>query len=445
MSQRHADRKDRPNTDRPDTLASRAAALALLSGVVRDGQAVDSRFGAVTATLDARDRAFVRHLVATTLRRLGQIDAVIKAFVSRTPPPPVMDVLRLGAAQILFLETAPHAAVDTAVGLVKRIRQPRLSGLVNAVLRKVAAQGPAMIADHYAARINTPKWLWDGWVKAYGEKTAARIAEAHLAEPPLDVTVKESSSRETLATQLEATVLPTGTLRRTTGGAVQDLPGFTDGAWWVQDVAAALPAQVLLQSLDGPEDRMVADLCAAPGGKTLQLSAAGCAVTAVDISDDRLTLVRDNLARMQLNAEVIAADILQWTPDDAFDAVLLDAPCSATGTLRRHPDLGHLKTRKDIDRFPALQRDLLERAVMFLKPGGVLVYSVCSLEPAEGSGVVSAVAENANLTIVPIDGKALGGDPSWQSDTGALRTLPCDLNAHGGMDGFYIACLRKAL
>lgn len=438
MSQRHADRKDKP-----DALASRAAALALLSGAVRDGQAVDGRFGAVTATLEARDRAFVRHLVATTLRRLGQIDAVIKAFVSRTPPAPVMDVLRLGAAQILFLETAPHAAVDTAVGLVKRIRQPRLSGLVNAVLRKVAAQGPARIADQYAARLNTPKWLWDGWVKAYSEKTAGQIAKAHLAEPPLDITVKDPKARETLAAQLDASVLPTGSLRRTEGGAVQDLPGFADGAWWVQDAAAALPAQVLCQALSDPAGKSVADLCTAPGGKTLQLAAAGCAVTSVDISDDRLKLVHDNLARTQLSAEVIAADMMEWSPVNLFDAVLLDAPCSATGTLRRHPDLGYLKSSKDITRFPKLQRDLLSRAATFLKPGGVLVYSVCSLEPAEGADVIKATAADAGLKPAKIDIAALGGDAEWLSPDGAIRTLPSHLVEDGGIDGFYIAVLKK--
>jgi 16S rRNA (cytosine967-C5)-methyltransferase len=286
MSQRHADRHDRP-----DALSSRAAALALLSGAVRDGQAVDARFGSITATLEARDRAFVRHLVATTLRRLGQIDAVIKAFVSRPPPDPVMDVLRLGAAQILFLETAPHAAVDTAVGLVKRIRQPRLSGLVNAVLRKVAAQGPAIITEQFAARLNTPGWLWDGWVKAYGEKTAAKIAAAHLSEAPLDLTLKNPTSPDDLAAKLAAEILPTGSLRRTAGGVVQDLPGFTDGMWWVQDTAAALPALALLHALGDAAEKSVADLCAAPGGKTLQLAAAGCAVTAVDVMSDRLKRV----------------------------------------------------------------------------------------------------------------------------------------------------------
>jgi 16S rRNA (cytosine967-C5)-methyltransferase len=438
MSARHADRKDRA-----DTLASRAAALTLLTGAVRNGLAVDSHFGGATAALEARDRAFVRHLVATTLRRLGQIDAVIKAFVTRPPPPPVMDVLRLGAAQILFLETAPHAAVDTAVGLVKRIRQPRLSGLVNAVLRKVAAQGPAMIADHYAARLNTPKWLWDGWVKAYGEKTAGEIAAAHLDEPPLDITVKESVSRETLAAQLDASILTACTLRRTGGGAIQDLPGFSDGGWWVQDAAAALPAQVLLLALGSPAGKAVADLCAAPGGKTLQLAAGGCATTSVDVSDDRLAQVRENLTRTHLTAEVISADILQWTPGTLFDAVLLDAPCSATGTLRRHPDLGYLKSRKDVDRFPSLQRDLLTRAAEFLKPGGVLVYSVCSLEPAEGTEVVDAVAAKAGLQRIPIDASKIGGNPAWQDDAGALRTLPCHMATEGGMDGFYIACLRK--
>ncbi|NKB42840.1 MAG: methyltransferase domain-containing protein [Alphaproteobacteria bacterium] len=438
MSQRHSD-----SSDKADTLASRAAALTLLSGAVREGKAVDKRFQKIAGKLEPRDRAFVRHLVATTLRRLGQIDAVLKTFTTRTPPAPVEDILRLGTAQILFLETAPHAAVDTSVGMVKRVRQPRLTGLVNAVLRKVSATGNDIIADQNWPRLNTPGWLWDGWTKAYSETTALRMGEAHLAEAPLDLTVKESAAAEKLATDLGAELLPTGSLRHTASGMIQDLPGFAEGAWWVQDPAAALPARILLQAVGSPTDMRIADLCSAPGGKTLQLAAAGCQVTSIDSSEKRLIRVQENLDRMSLKAEVIHADVMRWTPPQPFNAVLLDAPCSATGTLRRHPDLGYLKKRRDVVAYPETQKALLKRAAEFLAPGGVMVYAVCSLEPEEGQGVVDAVFKEAGLSRVPIDPAPLGIDPNWIDEAGALRTLPYYWHQRGGLDGFYAAALKK--
>lgn len=439
MSQRHSD-----SGDKTDALASRAAALTLLSGAVREGKAIDKRFQKIAGKLEPRDRAFVRHLVATTLRRLGQIDAVLKTFTTRTPPAQVEDILRLGAAQILFLETAPHAAVDTSVGLVKRVRQPRLSGLANAVLRKVAATGKDIIADQNWPRLNTPGWLWDGWTKAYSETVAHRIGEAHLTEAPLDITLKDPSVSKTWAEDLGAEALPTGSLRRTESGLVQDLPGFSDGSWWVQDAAAALPAQILMQAARTSAGSRVADLCSAPGGKTLQLAAAGCAVTSIDSSEKRLERVQENLDRMSLSADIVHADVMSWTPPELFDAVLLDAPCSATGTLRRHPDLGYLKKRRDVVAYPETQRALLERAATFLAPGGVLIYAVCSLEPEEGPGVVDAVLKEAGLSRQRIDPSQLGIDSSWIDAAGALRTFPYYWHQRGGIDGFYAAVLKKS-
>lgn len=438
MSQRHTDSKGKP-----DTLASRAAALTLLSGAVREGKSVDKRFQKIAGQLEPRDRGFVRHLVATTLRRLGQIDAVLGGFTTRKPPPPVEDILRLGAAQILFLETAPHAAVDTAVGLVKRIRQPRLTGLTNAVLRKVAAHGPAMIAEHNVPRLNTPGWLWDGWSKAYGETTAHRVGEAHLAEAPLDLTVKDPSTVETLAKDLGAEVLPTGSVRHTQPGLVQDLPGFSEGAWWVQDAAAALPARILMHLLGAQKKARVIDLCAAPGGKTLQLAAAGCDVTALDSSSTRIARVNENLERMNLRATVIHADAVTWKAPDLFDAALLDAPCSATGTMRRHPDLGYLKKRRDVVGYPETQKRLFTRAADFLKPGGILVYAVCSLEPEEGPGVIEAALSATSLKQISINPGSFGLDPAWCDDKGGIRTFPFYWQNRGGLDGFYIAAFRK--
>lgn len=436
MSQRHTD-----SPEKADALGSRAAALTLLSGAVREGKAIDKRFQKIAGKLEPRDRAFVRHLVATTLRRLGQIDAVLKTFTTRTPPAQVEDILRLGTAQILFLDTAPHAAVDTSVGLVKRVRQPRLSGLANAVLRKVAATGKDIIADQNWPRLNTPGWLWDGWTKAYGETMAHRIGEAHLSEAPLDITLKDPASAQKWAKKLSAEVLPTGSLRRSEPGLVQEFPGFSEGAWWIQDAAAALPAQILMQATN-PGAR-VADLCSAPGGKTLQLAAAGYTVTSLDSSEKRLERVQENLDRVGFKADVVHADVMQWTPTDLFEAVLLDAPCSATGTLRRHPDLGYLKKRRDVVAYPGTQKALLKRASTFLAPGGVLVYAVCSLEPEEGPAVVDAVIKEAGLSRVPIRPDPLGIDKKWIDAKGALRTLPYYWHERGGLDGFYAAVLQK--
>lgn len=438
MNQRLADAKTGS-----DDLASRAAALKLLTGAMQDGGAVDRRFQKWAGGLEPRDRGFVRHLVATTLRRLGQIDTILAQFVNRTPPSPVDDILRLGAAQILFLETAPHAAVDTSVNLVKRARQPRMTGLVNAVLRKVAAQGPDLLKDHNEPRLNTPGWLWDGWTKAYSETVAHRIGEAHMFEAPLDLTLKDPSRAADWAEKLNAKVMPTGTLRRTAPGQVQELPGFEEGAWWVQDAAAALPAKVLLSAMQNVAGEPVADLCSAPGGKTLQLAAAGCVVSSVDTSDTRLVRVSENLARTSLNADAIAADVLEWEPAQPLNAVLLDAPCSATGTIRRHPDLGYIKRRKDVRAYPATQKELLKRAASFLAPGGVLVYAVCSLEVEEGPDVVDAIVAETDLRQVRINAAAAGVDPKWIEKSGAVRTFPYFWQDQGGLDGFYIALLSK--
>ena len=434
--------------EKTNSVSSRAAALALFSGVLRDGQAVDTCFQKVAGTLDTRDRAFVRLLIATTLRRLGQIDAVLANFVSRKPLPPVEDTLRLGTAQLLFLDTAPHAAVDTAVQLVKRVRQQKIAGLVNAVLRKVAASGKDTIAKQDAVRLNTPDWLWQGWVKAYGEETTRLIANAHLSEAPLDLTLKDLATADTWVTALPADPLPTGSLRCVSSGLVQDRTGFSDGAWWVQDAAAALPARILLQALgDAPENahgKTVADLCAAPGGKTLQLASAGCDVTAVDKSDHRLNRLRENIKRVGVEADAIKADVVAWKPNRIFDGVLLDAPCSATGTLRRHPDLGYLKTRKDITAFTKIQKALLKASAELVQPGGVLVYAVCSLEPDEGPAVIESILKDrSDFTHIPIQAETIGIDSSWIDGVGALRTLPCFWPARGGLDGFYVVLLKK--
>jgi len=426
-----------------DDIAARAAALAMLNGVFERGISTDDQFDKATTKLEPRDRAFVRLLVATTLRRLGQIDLVLGNFVERRPPDRVINVLRLGAAQLLFIATPPHAAVATSVALVKQGHE-RHAGLVNAVLRRVSEKGAAMIATHDAAVVNTPIWLWQSWNAAFGEPAARATAEAHLAEPLLDITVKDSATRDAWAQRLEASVLPTGSLRRTGGGRIQDLEGFAEGAWWVQDAAAALPAKILLHALGDAVGKTVIDLCAAPGGKTAQLAAAGCKVTAVDTSADRLSLLRDNLKRLRLDATVVTADGVTWRPREPVDAVLLDAPCSATGTIRRHPDLPYLKKAQDIAAFAVVQRKLLAATVEMVKPGGYVFYAVCSLQAEERRAVVEAVlGENTAVARVKIPKEAVAGESQFIDAKGDLRTLPSQWPERAGLDGFYGTLLQK--
>jgi 16S rRNA (cytosine967-C5)-methyltransferase len=428
-----------------DDLAARRAALDVFQGVVVQRKAVNDTFDTAVTALEPRDRAFVRLLVATALRRLGQIDAVIAHFVTKPPPDLVRDIFRLGAAQVLFLGTAPHAAVATTVGLVRARGQDRMTGLVNAVMRKIATEGPAMVAEQDAARINTVDWLWQSWAAAYGPDVAAQIALAHLGEPPVDFTLKDSATAADWTQRLDATVLPTGSLRRFATGRITDVDGFKDGAWWVQDVAATFPAKILLHALKDTGARNVVDLCAAPGGKTAQLAAAKLRVTSVDLADARQSLLRDNIVRLKLFADVVTADALTWRPATPADGVLLDAPCSATGTIRRHPDLPFLKQAGDIAGFAQNQRRLLAAAAEMVKPGGFLVYSVCSLQPEEGDAVVDAVlAQVSTLSRAPISPDAVNGASELLTPNGALRSFPCHWADRGGMDGFYAVLLKRA-
>ena len=422
-------------------LASRQAAVEILVSCLDKGQPLDEALArhAGFAGLDPRDRAFVRLLLATTLRRLGEIDTVLSALIERPlegPNAAGRQVLRLGAAQLLFLGTAPHAAVDTSVRLIEDAHLPHLKGLANAVLRRISREGVAILGDRDPARLNTPQWLWASWAEAYGEQTTRAIAAAHLIEAPLDLTPRANT--DFWAGQLEAEVLPTGTLRRTGGGHIAELAGFAEGAWWVQDAAATLPVR-LMGEIAG---KRVADLCAAPGGKTLQLCAAGAAVTAVDISARRMVRVGENLARAGLAAELITADASKWTPAEKFDAILLDAPCSGTGTLRRHPDIAWLKDEEDVSRLTLAQDRLLLHAVEQLKPGGMLVYAVCSLQEDEGVARIEALlGRTPHLQRIPVAAAELPGLESAVTEAGDVRTLPSMWPDRGGLDGFYIARL----
>lgn len=427
------------------TLVSRRVALDVLVACLDKGQPLDDALARHPGfpSLDPRDRAFVRLLLATTLRRLGEIDAVLGRLVERPPEGAnavARHVLRLGAAQLLFLGTPAHAAVDTSVRLVVDAGRPHLKGLANAVLRRVSGEGLALLGDRDPARLNAPHWLWQSWAESYGEPVARAIAAAHLIEAPLDLTPRTDA--EGWAARLDGELLATGTIRRRGGGAVTELPGFAEGAWWVQDAAATLPAR-LLGEVTG---KNVADLCAAPGGKTLQLCALGARVTAVDISARRMARLGENLQRAGLSAELVTADASKWTPEAPFDAILLDAPCSGTGTLRRHPDIAWLKDEDDVARLTLTQDRLLMHATTsLLKPGGTLVYAVCSLQEDEGPARVEALlARDAHLSRRKVVPAELPGLAEAVTPAGDVRTLPSMWPDRGGLDGFYVARLVKA-
>lgn len=418
-------------------LASRRAALRLIDHVLNDRRPLDDLLDRPPLSrLSDRDRAFARLLAATVLRRLGELDRALTACLDRPLKGRALRAqgpLRLAAAELIFLDAPPHAAVDSAVSLVN---PPAYRGLVNAVLRRLHRERPDRQSDVDAARVNCPTWLWRSWSEAYGEDRARAIARVHLGPASLDLTVRADPGA--WAPRLDAECLPTGSLRRAPG-EVGRLPGFAQGAWWVQDAAAALPARLL-----GPvEGLAVADLCAAPGGKTLQLAAAGAQVTAVDQSESRLARLRDNLERTGLTAALVAADIAGWQPGRRFDAVLLDAPCSATGTIRRHPDILRLKRPADIRAMADLQRRLLRAACDLLRPGGLMVFCTCSLQPEEGEQQAAWAAEHLPLRVRPIDSAEIGGETAWQTEGGALRTLPSDWPERGGLDGFFMARFER--
>jgi 16S rRNA (cytosine967-C5)-methyltransferase len=432
-------------------LPARRAAVKVLTAVLDKKQPLDDVLGRSLAggwlfDLPQRDRALTRAIVATSLRRKGQIDHVLTAFLERGLPSKagsLYTILLSGAAQLIFLKTPPHAAIDLAVRLAQGdARASRYDKLVNAVLRRVATDGERMAAELDAPRVSTPDWLWERWLTFYGEQRTQAIAAANLVEPPLDLTVK--SDPQSWAIELAGRVLPTRGVRFLPKGRIEALPGFDDGSWWVQDAAASLPAR-LLGEVRG---KRVADLCAAPGGKTAQLALAGAEVTAVDISKTRLKTLRANLDRLGLEATSVAADATSWSPGERFDAVLLDAPCSSTGTIRRHPDIPYLKSPKDIEALAALQTRLIDHALTLLEPDGTLVYSTCSLEPEEGEAQVAALMmRNPDVVIDPIQPEEVFGQIEWIQPSGLLRTFPYQLDLGtpewSGTDGFFAARLRR--
>lgn len=420
----------------------------MLDAVLRKSVALDEALSQsrALAALEPRDRAFARMMVATTLRRMGQIDAVIAAFIDKPLPERagvIQNILRLSVAQLLLLETPPHAVVDNAVRLCVVVHQQGFKGLVNAVLRRISREGKAVWEGAGDPVLNLPAWLWDSWSAAYGEDTARAIAEAHTEEPPLDLTVREDAA--SWATRLGGEAMPADTVRLRGAGEITQIDGFTDGAWWIQDMAAALPAKILLSALGADlSGKTIVDLCAAPGGKTAQLALSGATVTAVDRSGARLQRLRENLHRLHLPATIFKSDATKWQPPEQYDAVLLDAPCSATGTIRRHPDIAWNKKPEDVACLSDLQDRLLEAAAAMLKPGGTLVYSVCSLQPEEGAArIEKMLAATDGLERQPVSTGEIGDLSEILTPAGDIRTLPCHLAGRGGMDGFFIARLYR--
>ena len=428
-----------------DGTAPRAAAAYILRAILGERKTLDEALAISVAFdhLEGPDRAFARAMVSMTLRRLGQIDEVLDGFLDRPLGRrglETQNLLRLGVAQLCFMKTPAHAAVDTAVRLAEKRQSTRpLKGLVNAVLRKASALSEEALNTPERLRANTPPWLRRSWERAYGPKTARAISTALLREAALDLTPKIEDPA--LAARLEGESLPTGSIRLKAVSDVTALPGYDGGAWWVQDAAAALPAKLLGDFSGAP----VIDLCAAPGGKTLQLASAGGIVSAVEQSSDRAGRIRENLQRTGLNAKIEIADALQWRPDAPAPFVLLDAPCTATGTLRRRPDIPWLRGQKDVDTLADLQAKLIDAAVEMLAPGGVLVYCVCSLQREEGEAQAKeTLKRHPTLSRRAIDPAEIGSLEGAVNRDGDLRTTPALWPDRGGMDGFFAARFIKS-
>jgi len=412
---------------------ARGAALRCLGEVTGQGRLLsEAMTGPAWAALAPADRAAAQRMTLEVLRNLDRCDALLKPHLRKAPPLMVRNVLRLGTWE-LCTGGAAHGVVNDCVTLVSADRKARtMAGLVNAVLRRIAEDGPAAWAKLRVPRL--PRWLRDPLRAAWGPQAVAAMEAAHLAGAPLDLTVKDDAAG--WAERLGAELLPTGSLRLTEAGQVSGLPGYDEGAWWVQDAAAALPVR-LLGDVAG---RRALDLCAAPGGKTLQLAAAGAQVTALDLSEPRLARLAENLARTGLGADLVAGDALEARGQ--WDVVLLDAPCSATGTIRRHPDLPRARQGEGISDLIDLQARMLDHALSLLAPGGRLVFCTCSLLPDEGEcQIEEALVRHPGLQVLPVE--APGVEPDWRAPEGGLRLRPDYWPARGGMDGFYMAVLQR--
>ena len=416
-------------------LAARRAALTLIDAAMAGRGGLDTGLGGALGGLEARERSFARSLAMTTLRRWGSIERALASRLQKPPPEEVKALLRIGVAQALFMGVADHAAVSTTIDLA-RSQQPTqpFKGLINAVLRGLLREPPVLNVQDLA-----PDWLLARWRAAYGGETAYKIC-AQIAEEPLtDLSVKDGCDRSIVARDLEAVGLDGGSLRSSLRGDISLWPGYGEGLWWVQEAAAAIPTRLLAVQAD----ETALDLCAAPGGKTMQLAATGAAVTALDRSAARLKRVSENLARTGLAAEIVAESAETWTDERSFDAVLVDAPCSATGTFRRQPEVLWLVKPPEIAKLSFVQSRLLDAAAKRVKPRGRLVYCVCSLEPEEGEAQASAfLKRHTDFKTAPVT-KGEGGAPEASiTKDGWLRILPHHLD--GGMDGFFVARFVRA-
>ncbi len=436
-------------TDKRDEkpgLKARRAAIGLLQGVTLDQTPLDQlletnvEFGG----LEGSDRSFAHALAASSLRHGGEIAAVLEKFLAKPLPRSsgmAVDILTLAVTQLLYMDVSPHAAIDLAVDLAKQDKKAQhFSGLINAVLRKISTEGKKTLLKLNGPRLNTPDWLWEQWVAAYGEDAARDIAAAHLIEAPLDISVKERP--EFWASELGGVMLPTGSIRLvSTDKPLPEMPGFAEGEWWVQDAASALPVK-LLGDIRG---QSVLDLCAAPGGKTAQLAAGGAKVTAVDDSISRTNRMRENLNRLKLPVDMILGDVLSLPTDNHYDSVLLDAPCSATGTIRRHPDLIYLKSPKQLSSLAELQQKMLVHAAQVVKLGGQLIYCTCSLSPLEGERqIFKFLRGHENYSLKPILATELGGQEQFVTPAGLMRCLPSmTIGNCSGLDGFFAARLER--
>ncbi len=435
-------------TDAPGFAVRKLAAEALVA-VLKNRRPLDEVLDSAHGLngirdLTERDRALLRMLIATVLRRLGSLREILSKLIERGLPkdaPLLEPALLLGAAQILHLDVPDHAAVDLSVRIASLERGSRYAGMVNAVLRRIARERDELLKSD-SIELDTPPWLFERWTSAYGAETTRSITAAHRLEPPLDLSVKENATG--WAERLGGKPIAEKTIRLATGGQIIALDGYEEGAWWVQDFAASLPAR-LLGDIRG---KRVADLCAAPGGKTAQLAAAGAHVTAVDRSPNRMRRLQENLERLKLSADAAVADATEWRGAELFDAILLDAPCSATGTVRRNPEIVWQKRAEDLPPLISLQQRLLRHSATLVKPGGLLVYATCSLEPDESVNQIGEfLSAHPDFARVPVSPAEIGGFESLVSPAGDLRTLPCHLPSDearmSGCDGFFSARLQR--
>ena len=434
---------DKTDTRIPDNnaLISRRVAAFAVKEVLENNNPLEQVLAGQEdyQSLEPRDRAFARLIAATTFRRMGQIDAALKPFVRQRPTKLVYAALQTATAQLLYLGTPPHAAVGETVAMLKsRGSSKGFANMANAVLRNVVDQGPKL-AGAQPPKVNIPGWLRGEWERVYGRQAGRKMAAQLMKDPILDLSVKSDAAG--WAEKLGGIQMGAETVRLNKIGDVTALEGFEEGEWWAQDIAASLPVQIL----GDVKGKRVLDLCAAPGGKTMQLAAKGAIVTAVDKSEGRLKRLEQNLTRAKLTADIICTDALEWEPDHAdFDIVLVDAPCSATGTFRRHPDVLYNKTPKDVANLVRLQDKLLPKAAKYVRPGGTLLYCTCSLQPVEGQPRVDKFLQNVpDFRLIPILEVPSLVLPEGTFFKGGVRSLPYYLEDKGGMDGFFIAQLVR--